>query len=109
MKKLITQKKIEAEIKRLQARAKSIARKRGIIIRGILGQMNQYEISVSEIRSLSEKKQNKTAPKKSVKKRASVPVKYKGPNGETWTGRGRTPRWLVTAESAGKKREHFAV
>lgn len=109
MKKLITQKKIEAEIKKLQGRVKSIARKRDIIIRGILGQMNKYEISLAEIRSLYENKQNKSVPKKSGKKRAAVPVKYKGPNGETWTGRGRTPRWLVTAESAGKKREHFAV
>lgn len=110
MTKLITPKKIEAEIKKLQGRVKSIARKRSTLIRNILGQLNKYEISIAEIRSLYESKKNRSVPKKSSKKkRAAVPVKYKGPNGETWTGRGRTPRWLVTAESAGKKREHFAV
>jgi DNA-binding protein H-NS len=111
MKKLIRQSEIEAEIKKLQGHAKLIARKRGTIIRGILAQMNEHEISLSEIRSLFKNRQNKTGrdPRKSTKKRAAVPVKYKGPNGETWTGRGRMPRWLVTAEAAGKKREHFAV
>jgi DNA-binding protein H-NS len=44
-----------------------------------------------------------------IAKRASPTIKYKGPNGEPWSGRGRTPRWLVTAEAEGKKREDFAV
>lgn len=41
--------------------------------------------------------------------KSTVPVKYRGPKGETWTGRGRTPTWLADAEAAGKKRESFAV
>src|SRR5665213_2122677 len=31
--------------------------------------------------------------------------KYRGPNGETWAGRGLTPRWLTALEKKGKKRE----
>ena len=38
-----------------------------------------------------------------------VPAKYRGPNGEEWTGRGRTPGWLTALEAEGKKREQFAV
>jgi DNA-binding protein H-NS len=38
-----------------------------------------------------------------------LPVKYRGPNGEEWSGRGRTPKWLTAAEAAGKKREDFAA
>ncbi|WP_426960390.1 H-NS family nucleoid-associated regulatory protein [Muricoccus radiodurans] len=38
-----------------------------------------------------------------------VPVKYRGPNGETWSGRGRMPRWLHAAELSGRKREEFAA
>ena len=36
--------------------------------------------------------------------------KYRGPNGETWSGgRGRKPRWVTEALAAGKKLEQFAV
>jgi DNA-binding protein H-NS len=42
-------------------------------------------------------------------KGTKAPIKYRGPNGETWTGRGRTPTWLTDLESKGKKRERFAV
>ncbi|MBM4232027.1 MAG: H-NS histone family protein, partial [Gammaproteobacteria bacterium] len=27
--------------------------------------------------------------------------------GNTWTGRGKTPRWLAAAEKAGAKRDQF--
>lgn len=36
-----------------------------------------------------------------------LPVKYRGPNGEEWSGRGRLPKWLQVAEAEGKKREDF--
>jgi DNA-binding protein H-NS len=38
-----------------------------------------------------------------------VPIKYKDAKGNTWTGRGRTPLWLVAAEKAGKKRHTFLL
>lgn len=34
-----------------------------------------------------------------------VPVKYRGPNGEAWTGRGKTPGWVLAQEAAGRTRE----
>ena len=43
------------------------------------------------------------APAKKTKYR--VPVKYRGPNGESWTGRGKTPAWILAHESAGRTRE----
>lgn len=39
----------------------------------------------------------------------SLPVKYRGPNGEAWSGRGRLPKWLQAAEAEGKNRENFRV
>jgi DNA-binding protein H-NS len=48
-------------------------------------------------------------PVESGGKRRSPAVKYRSPSGETWTGRGRTPRWLVSLEAEGKKREDFAA
>ena len=42
---------------------------------------------------------------KAKKGGGKVPVKYRGPNGEAWTGRGRTPAWILAQESAGRSRE----
>lgn len=36
-------------------------------------------------------------------------VKYRGPKGETWAGRGLLPRWLTALEKKGKKREQFLI
>src|SRR4051794_40908079 len=37
--------------------------------------------------------------------RAPVEAKYRGPNGELWSGRGRMPKWLHAAEAEGKARD----
>src|SRR3712207_5017576 len=34
-------------------------------------------------------------------------VKYRGPTDETWSGRGRVPKWLQTLEAEGRSREEF--
>ncbi len=36
-------------------------------------------------------------------------AKYRGPNGEEWSGRGRTPNWLAALEAEGRGREEFLV
>jgi DNA-binding protein H-NS len=43
------------------------------------------------------------------RKLGPVAIKYRDNEGNTWTGRGRTARWIVEAEKAGKKRERFLV
>jgi DNA-binding protein H-NS len=43
-------------------------------------------------------------------KRTKVAAKYRGPEGETWAGRGATPRWMTEAiKGTGKKREDFLI
>ena len=42
-------------------------------------------------------------------KRGHAPVKYRGPNGETWSGRGRTPGWLTAIEMDGRSRDTCLV
>lgn len=37
----------------------------------------------------------------------AAPVKYRGPNGETWTGRGRAPGWLDAIVRAGGNRDDY--
>src|SRR5262245_14610235 len=39
-----------------------------------------------------------------------VAAKYRGPDGETWAGRGAKPRWLVAAmKDTGKRIEEFLI
>ena len=57
--------------------------------------MDEFGIAPADLGS--SKKVNK------AKKTSTVPVKYRGPSGETWTGRGRQPKWL------GDNREDYLV
>jgi len=43
------------------------------------------------------------------KTRSKPPVKFKDDKGNSWTGRGATPRWLAAYEAEGKTRDQFAV
>jgi DNA-binding protein H-NS len=38
-----------------------------------------------------------------------APAKYRGPNGETWSGRGLMPRWLSALVAQGQTKEAFAI
>ena len=38
-----------------------------------------------------------------------VAPKYRGPDGDTWAGRGATPRWLKAAIKEGGKLEDFLI
>jgi DNA-binding protein H-NS len=38
-----------------------------------------------------------------------VAAKYRGPDGETWAGRGAMPRWMAAEIKAGKKKEDFLI
>ena len=43
-------------------------------------------------------------------KASSAPAKYRGPNGESWSGgRGRKPQWVTEALKQGRKLEEFEV
>ncbi len=44
-------------------------------------------------------------------KKAGIPVevKYRGPAGESWSGRGPMPKWMKALVSEGKSKEDFAV
>jgi DNA-binding protein H-NS len=35
--------------------------------------------------------------------------KYRGPDGDTWCGRGIKPRWLTSTLKEGKKLEDFLI
>lgn len=112
----VLKQKIEKEIVKLQRQAQALQEKRrGPVITSIVRSMREYEISPEEITAAFNKtpsrkttrKSSTTAPK--LTKR-TVPPKYRNPEtGDTWTGRGKAPRWVTAAESGGKSREEFLI
>ena len=44
-----------------------------------------------------------------AKSGASVAAKYRGPNGETWSGRGLMPRWLSALVAQGQAKDSFLI
>lgn len=99
---------IEKEIQKLKDDARALVeRHRGPALESILQAMREYDISPEEI-AAAYRSANKTA--RRVANKQSVPPKYRDPaSGKTWSGRGRTPRWLVTAEEQGRSRDDFLI
>jgi DNA-binding protein H-NS len=46
---------------------------------------------------------------RSQKSKPAVQVKYRSPDGETWSGRGHAPLWLRQLELQGHNREEYKV
>ena len=110
------QAKIEKEIEKLKKQAQALQnKKRQPVIRSIINSMKEYDITPEEIAAAFGKKGNAKlrGSKISSGKRGSrgpVPAKYRHPDtGETWTGRGKAPRWVTQAEAAGGKRDEFLI
>ena len=109
---------IQGQIEKLQKQASDIkAREFGKTVQDILAKMQAFGISLKDLqpgkaRSTRGKAANAKASAKTAgpKKNAlPVPAKYRGPNGETWSGRGLTPRWLTALLINGKTKEDFAI
>ncbi len=47
--------------------------------------------------------------KKTEQQSAPAAVKFRSPDGQTWSGRGRKPIWLTQAEAGGQSAEEFRV
>lgn len=112
---------IQSQIQKLQKQASEIkAREFDTTLRDILAKMEAFGISIKDIQAASSKPKGRGRPANKAKaavkpgpKRKSagtvVAAKYKGPNGETWSGRGLTPRWLSSLIAQGQSKESFAI
>lgn len=71
-------------------------------IADIKSKMQEYGITLADLGG--------PARGKKIAAPSKVAVKYRNTaSGETWSGRGRTPKWLADAEASGAKREDFLV
>jgi DNA-binding protein H-NS len=112
---------IQSQIEKLQKQANEIkSREFDKTVQDILAKMQAFGITVKNLQAPKGRvtkfkaKASKTvgAPKAAAaKKKSTSPVlpKYRGPNGETWSGRGLQPKWMVALVAQGKTKEDFAI
>lgn len=114
---------IQSQIEKLQKQASDIrTREFHKTVQDIVAKMQAFGISLKDLQSASarvSKSRARTGVKAAGKasrykvRKSATPVtvaaKFRGPGGETWSGRGLTPRWLAALVAQGKKREDFAV
>jgi len=75
----------------------------------IIALMQKHDVTLGQLRKAM---QNGLPGQRAAKPRIrkAVAPKYRDPaSGKTWTGRGKTPRWMVAAEGQGATRESFAI
>ncbi|MCB2031767.1 MAG: H-NS histone family protein [Rhodoferax sp.] len=105
---------IQSQIEKLQKQANDIRSKEfDKTVQEIVEKMRAFGITVKDIQAAIAR----PASKKPAKARrgadkapaAKVAAKFRGPNGETWSGRGLTPRWLASLVEQGRKKEEFAI
>lgn len=108
-------KNIETQIRKLQMRAQTIREKeRKPVIASIVREMKEREISVQELaEALDKPARGARAARKQGDgqgAKGAIAAKYRNPeSGATWSGRGRTPSWILDAEQSGGSRESFRI
>lgn len=114
---------IQSQIVKLQKQASEIkAREFDKTVQEILVKMQAFGIGLKDLQPgkvRGTKAKTKTVAtakgaggkgkKKGEKAATVVAAKYRGPNGETWSGRGLTPRWLAALVAQGKTKEEFGI
>lgn len=116
---------LQSQIEKLQKQAADLkAKEFSSTVADIKAKMQAFGITVKDLAGKSAGKSAgkgksakvpKVAKTGAVKirksKAAGVPVapKFRGPNGETWSGRGLSPKWLSSLIAQGQKKEDFAI
>jgi DNA-binding protein H-NS len=95
---------IQRQIELLQQQAKEIkAQEYKKAIEEIQVKMTAFGITVADLQG------HKSKVRKTSFTTKPAAVKFRGPNGETWSGRGLMPRWLSSQVAQGRAKEEFAV
>ena len=111
---------IQSQIEKLQKQANDIKSKEfTATVHEIQAKMQAFGITVKDLQSTNSAKGGRgkakaptaKAPKAAKTRKASAPVaaKYRGPNGESWSGRGLMPKWLSALVAQGQSKESFSV
>ena len=109
---------LQLQIQKLQKQADDIkSREFDKTVQDIRAKMLAFDIALKDLqivkRNVKPKKNamlNKQNNSQGVKNKPQpIAAKFRGPNGETWSGRGLTPRWLATLLDQGRHKDDFAI
>lgn len=98
---MATYKELKAQAEGLLKQAEAARRAEiASVIAEIQARMKEFGITLDDLKRGAKK----------TKARGAVAVKYRNSaTGESWSGRGRAPKWLVEEETKGRSREAFLV
>ena len=82
-----------------RGRQRKLEEAKSAVIEEMKGKLSALGLSINDVVPSRRPRKSKT----------SVSVKYRSPDGETWSGRGHAPLWLRQLEFQGHKREEYAV
>lgn len=111
---------LQDQIEKLQKQANDIkVRRFDQTVSDIKAQMLAFGITAKDLttkKTVSKGKDKAVKAVRAVKvvggtKKVAKPVeaKYRGPNGESWSGRGMMPKWMQALVTEGKSKQDFAV
>ncbi|MBP6505257.1 MAG: H-NS histone family protein [Rhodoferax sp.] len=108
---------IQSQINKLQKQASDIkAKEFDKTIQEIVAKMQAFGITLKDLQNAGKRRGKSTTvtakartAKVSGKSGTTVAAKYRGPNGETWSGRGLMPRWMRVLVDQGKTKESFLI
>jgi DNA-binding protein H-NS len=101
---------LKAQAEQLLAQAEQMkAKETQDVIADIKSKIANYGLTAEDL-GLAGRGNSGGRARQAKSQKTSSPVKYRGPNGETWGGgRGRKPQWIVDALAKGKNIEDFRV
>jgi DNA-binding protein H-NS len=98
---MATYKELKAQAEALLQQAETARRNEiATVVTEIQARMKEYGITLEDLKGGAKKS----------KARAAVAVKYRNPTtGESWSGRGRAPRWLADELAKGRAKDEFLI
>jgi DNA-binding protein H-NS len=109
--------KLRQQIAEMEKQAADLQKKnRPAVLAELREQMAAYGITAEELSRPAAKAARPKAPQaktaslpKGKKPAVPSPAKYRGPQGQEWSGRGIAPKWLNDLLVDGKTREDFLI
>ncbi|HUW80842.1 MAG TPA: H-NS histone family protein [Acidocella sp.] len=98
---MATYKELKAQAEALLQQAETARRAEiAAVVADIQARMKEFGITLADLKGGTKK----------AKARGAVAAKYRNPaTGESWSGRGRAPRWLADALAKGRTKDEFLI
>ena len=98
---MATYKELKAQAEVLLQQAETARRAEiSVVVAEIQAKMKEYGITLVDLKGVRTK----------TKSRAAVAARYRDPaTGESWSGRGRAPKWLTDELAKGRLKEAFLI